>query len=243
MYRAVSLPDFSSRISAPERMDDHSSSESDLYETLKHFSLINRLFSRTPALFRRIIFKDIKRRELKSVTIMDVGAGGGDFARWCVAFLKRSGLTCRVICVDNDPRAISYLRKTCAPYPQIQIIRGSAYEIDAVNGTIDYIVSSNMMHHFSDERVPGLIAGLFRKAQKGLLINDLERVRLAYFGFWLFAGIFMRTGFTLGDGLLSIRKGFTREELRGHIEKAGLAGRLRIGRAVVGKIYIVGTKK
>jgi 2-polyprenyl-3-methyl-5-hydroxy-6-metoxy-1,4-benzoquinol methylase len=236
------LPDFSYRISLPELMDDHKLGRQDLYVTLRHFFLINRLFSRTTSLFRRFIFQDIKRRGLKSVTIMDIGAGGGDFARYCVKFFKKQEITAKIICLDNDPRIVSYLETSCKDYPSLKIISGSALDLVGIKDNIDYCISNNVLHHFEDSTVPEFIIAMYDKAQYGILINDLARTAFTYIGFKVFAGIFFRTGLTLKDGLLSIRKGFTVDEIRSHVQSAGLINTLRIGRSAVGNIFITGTK-
>jgi len=240
MIPASVLPDFSRRTMAPEIMDDESSSERDLYITLKHFASINRLFSRSAALFRRFIVRDIRWRGLTGVTIMDVGAGGGDFARWCSKFLTGRSIHSSITCIDHDPRVVSYLRQSCRSYPNIEIVHGSVFDPALPTGTVDYCVSNNVMHHMGDDRVPDFIASMRHRARFGFLINDIARSFPAYVGFKLFAGIFMRGGFTMRDGLTSIRKGFTRTELERHVQRAGLTGPIKIGRAAIGNIYIVG---
>jgi SAM-dependent methyltransferase len=238
----LSLPDFSSRICTPELMDDHTLDDQQLYVTLKHFSLINRLFSGTTSLFRRFIFKDIKRRGLKCVTILDVGAGGGDFARYCIRFFKRQAIDVTVICIDNDPRVISYLKTSCNDYPSIKIISGSALELNCIQGDIDYCISNNVLHHFGESSVNDFIGTMLKKARYGILINDLERNAFAYVGFKVFAGLFFRAGFTIKDGLLSIRKGFTIEEFHGFARGFDIINTFKIGRSSIGNIFITAMK-
>ncbi|HEX7511242.1 MAG TPA: hypothetical protein VF335_08080, partial [Chitinivibrionales bacterium] len=125
MFSMVQFPNLSRRCAQPELMDDAQSDCNALYRTLGQFASINRFISRTPGLFKRMLFRDIQKRGLSRVTILDIGAGGGDFARWCVWFLRRR-MSVRVICVDNDKRVIDYLRRTCAGFPEIEIIHASA---------------------------------------------------------------------------------------------------------------------
>lgn len=238
----LSLPDFSSRTCSPELMDDHTLDNQHLYVTLKHFTLINRLFSGTASLFRRFIFQDIKRRGLKSVTIMDIGAGGGDFARYCVRFFKKQSIDATVICLDNDPRIISYLKISCKNYPSIKIINGSCLELDSIQGDIDYCITNNVLHHFDDIIVPSFIAQMYNRARYGILINDLARTAFAYVGFKVFAGLFFRAGFTIKDGLLSIRKGFTIGELDSHVRGVEIINTFQIGRSSIGNIFITAMK-
>lgn len=236
------LPDFSRRISAPELMDDHTLDNKQLYVTLKHFSLINRLFSGSSKLFRRFIFHDIKRRGLNRVTIMDIGAGGGDFARFCVSFFKKQSIDVKVFCLDNDPRIISYLEKSCDNYPSIKIINGSALELDGIQGDIDYCITNNVLHHFDDTIAASIIAKMYKRARYGILINDLARTAYSYLGFKLFAGVFFRAGFTIKDGLLSVRKGFTMEEFQDIVQGVVIMSNFKIGRSSIGNIFIAAIK-
>jgi 2-polyprenyl-3-methyl-5-hydroxy-6-metoxy-1,4-benzoquinol methylase len=238
MHRPL-LPDFNRRYFAPELMDDPNGSETALFSALRQFSVVNRLFSRTRAAFRRHIFPDIRARGLREVTVLDGGAGGGDFILWCSRFLQRSGISARIIGLDIDPRVVRFLRSRCGETPGIEIIEGSVLDIAAVPGPIDYVFSNHLLHHFEDQQIPPLLAEVFATARCGVLINDLARGPGAYLGFMCFAGIFMPGGFTLQDGLLSIRKGFTKAELRKYARAAGLGAKTRILSSGPGHLLLV----
>jgi 2-polyprenyl-3-methyl-5-hydroxy-6-metoxy-1,4-benzoquinol methylase len=234
---------FLRRSTGREIMDDPASSEARLRATLRQFSLINRCFSRTHAHFRRFILSNILKNNLRQVTILDVGAGGGDFARWCVSFLKRRGVVPRVICLDNDERVINYLRGSCAAFPEIEIVHASLFQLEKVRGPIDYVVSTHVLHHLEDAQIPGVLAHGYAVASRGMLIVDLERSTLAYFMFSVFSAVFFHGGFTRLDGLISIKKGFTSEDVRGYIDTAELSGLLDVRASAVWHIVIFGTKR
>jgi len=234
MLSLLRIPDLTRRSAQSELMDDASSDIGALYRTLRHFAVINRFFSRTHVLFKRELFRDMKKRGLNRVTIADIGAGGGDFARWCVWFLRRRRVGARVLCIDNDPRVIGYLHRTCAAFPEIEIVHASALRLDTLTQRADYIVSTHVLHHFADEQIPAVIAGAFTAARYGMLFNDLVRHPMWYVFFSIVAGLFFHRSFTFKDGLTSIRKGFTRAEVSDYIERSGLTGRVRVGRSALG---------
>ena len=244
---AVKIPafgylDFSHRSDELEIMDDPASAEDSLRTTLRQFSFINRFFSRTRTLFCRYIFPDILKTGLRQVTILDVGAGGGDFARWCVSFLKRRGIVPRVICLDSDARAIDYLRDACATFPEIKIDHASFFDLDKPDDSIDYVLSTHVLHHVSDAQIPGFLRLAYSIARRGVLIVDLERRLAAYRAFSVFSALFFRKGFTRYDGLLSIRKGFSSEDVRGYIDAAGLNGHVKVRTSALWHLVIWGTK-
>ena len=234
--------DFSRRSAKPERMDDLSSSEVRLRATLRQFTLINHLFSGTRAQFCRFLFPDILASGLRRVTILDVGAGGGDFARWCASFLKRHNVVPKIICLDYDSRVIDHLRDSCAAFPEIEVVHASLFQMDAVPGSVDYVVSTHVFHHFEDARIPQALKLLYAKARRGILVIDLERNPWAYFAFLLFSACFFHGGFTRYDGLISIRKGFTEEDVRGYSDAAGLNGLIKVRRAAIWHIVFFGIK-
>ena len=51
-------------------------------------------------------------------------------------------------------------------------------------------------------------------AKRGLIVNDIHRSKAAYYGYGLFAALFLHRSFARYDGMLSIRKGFRPAELR-----------------------------
>jgi 2-polyprenyl-3-methyl-5-hydroxy-6-metoxy-1,4-benzoquinol methylase len=234
--------DFSRRSHEPEIMDDPASPEDDLRITLRQFSFINRFFSRTHALFCRYIFPDIVKTGARQVTIMDIGAGGGDFARWCILFLRRRGIVSRIICLDSDPRAVSYLREACAAFPEIKIECASFLEVDKPACSIDYVLSTHVLHHVSDAQIPRFLGLVYKIARRGIMIVDLERSLAAYCAFSAFSAIVFPKGFTRYDGLLSIRKGFTSEDVRGYIDAARLNGHVKVRASALWHLVIWGTK-
>jgi hypothetical protein len=88
------------------------------------------------------------------------------------------------------------------------------------------VTASLFLHHFGDEALPGLLRGLFALARRALVVNDLRRAWVPYlFGRALFRPLF-RSRVSVEDGLISIRRGFTEEELRAAFAAAGLRARV-----------------
>jgi hypothetical protein len=92
--------------------------------------------------------------------------------------------------------------------------------------SFDVVTASLFLHHFGDEALPGLLRGLFALARRALVVNDLRRAWVPYlFGRALFRPLF-RSRVSVEDGLISIRRGFTEEELRAAFAAAGLRARV-----------------
>jgi 2-polyprenyl-3-methyl-5-hydroxy-6-metoxy-1,4-benzoquinol methylase len=235
--------DFSHRSDAQEIMDDPASSETSLRTTLRQFWFISRYLSRGPSLFCRFLLPDIIKAGLRRVTILDIGAGGGHFARWCVSYLKRRGIVPRIICLDNDIRVVKYLQTTCAALPEIEIKHASVFDLKGDDDSIDYVVSTHVLHHISDAQIPCFLDIAYGMAHRGMLIVDMERNQAAYLMFSVFSGLFFHGGFIRQDGLLSIKRALTRKEILGFVNAAGLDGSVEVGTAAFWHIFIKGMKR
>src|SRR5262249_57276406 len=81
--------------------------------------------------------------------------------------------------------------------------------------SFDFVLASQMLHHFSDDKIIILLktwSGLTRKA---ILVSDLVRDPLAYYGIRLITRLFTRNEMTRFDGPLSVRRALTTKEWRG----------------------------
>jgi hypothetical protein len=90
------------------------------------------------------------------------------------------------------------------------------------DGAFDVVTASLFLHHFDEEGLPAILAGLHRLARRALVVNDLHRAIVPYlFGRAAFPLLF-RSRVSVEDGLLSIRRGFRAGELRAAFARAGL---------------------
>lgn len=201
-------------------MDFPEADETQLIATVRQFRTINRLVSRSRSLIHRYILRDAQRRGLSRITVLDVGAGGCDIGVWIAAAAARYGIEARVICLDQDPRIIAYAREYTAESPQVEVVEGSAAELDHI-APVDYIFANHFLHHLPDEVIVELLPQLARTARYGYVLNDLRRSRLSYVGYSLLAALFFRGSFAFYDGRLSIRRGFTKNELQSMVDAAG----------------------
>ena len=87
------FPNLRERYGGPELMDLPDVSEKKLINTLRQFSLLNILFTRSRRLIEKYILADMRQSPGKTYDFLDLGAGGCDISIW---FLKR----CRQIGID-----------------------------------------------------------------------------------------------------------------------------------------------
>ena len=89
------------------------------------------------------------------------------------------------------------------------------------------------MRRVAPHLTPGARVGLLREwdrvARRGVIVADLVRSRLAEAGFWLGARMLAFDPVTRADGITSIRRGFSRQDMELLLEQAGVRGEVHRG--------------
>ena len=70
-----------------------------------------------------------------------------------------------------------------------------------------------MAHHFSGAGLTGLIGEMARVARRRVVVLDIRRHWLAYWGFVAWSRLWTRNRLVRADGPLSVLRGFTAAEL------------------------------
>jgi hypothetical protein len=91
-----------------------------------------------------------------------------------------------------------------------------------VAGPIDFVVSSLVAHHMSDEELDTFIRFMEDRAAIGWMINDLHRLSFAYHGFPLLARLLGVHRIVREDGQVSIGRSFRPAEWRAILGRAGV---------------------
>jgi 2-polyprenyl-3-methyl-5-hydroxy-6-metoxy-1,4-benzoquinol methylase len=233
------FPDLRERYAGPELMDLPDASEKKLINTLRQFYLLNILFTRSHRLIEKYILADMLRSPGKTYELLDLGAGGCDIAIWLLKRCQRLGLNVRITCLDYDPRIVKYARENCRAYPEIEVIEATVQDLEKLP-PYDYVFANHLLHHLPSEEWRTLIAAVARQTRKIFLLNDIRRSYWAYAGYALFAGLFMHQSFAFVDGLLSIRKGISVDEMREAVTASGHKKNITIGTILPARVFVLG---
>lgn len=203
----------------PELMDDPACDREMLYRTLRQFERINALVTPNRSLARALILDDMQRGETRR--LLDIGAGGGDFARWIVDRAREESKELSVVCVDHDSRVCDYCLAMCRGYPEIETRCAGFREVD---GQFDYVFSNHLLHHLSDSETLALLDHTRAITTRLLLMSDLRRVGWAEHGFRLLATVAFRNSFARTDGTASIRRAYRFNELASIVAESAWGG-------------------
>lgn len=212
---------WSTRSSQRERMDDPTCSEPMLIRTLARFEVTNRLFCRYRRVLTDGVLAVMRQDPGRSYRLTDLGAGACDIDRWLIRRCRRAGLNLEIRAVENDPRILRYAAAANRHYPEIELVEGSALDPDIL-GTPDFVFANHLLHHLPDEACLGLLRLIADAGVQHYMLSDLIRSPVAALAYYVLMAPLSRGCFLMEDGLRSIKRGFTRHELRCLVTQSGI---------------------
>jgi ubiquinone/menaquinone biosynthesis C-methylase UbiE len=93
-------------------------------------------------------------------------------------------------------------------------VAGDALRLPFRDRSVDLVICSQALHHFFGDDARRLVAELHRVARRGVVLADLRRSPFAAAGFWIAATALRFHPVTRADGVTSVFRGFTADELR-----------------------------
>ena len=150
----------------------------------------------------------------KKITILDVGCGDGELLRQCADFGKRNNLELELIGIDFNENILEFAKFQSKEYLNIKFQKVDVFSEENLIPNCDIALCTLFLHHFSNENIINILKILLNKTQIGLVINDLERNKLAFNLFKIVSHLFLKTNTAKHDGLVSVARGFKREELQ-----------------------------
>ncbi len=198
-----------------EYMDDPDCDPGLLKNTYRNFAWSNRLLSRWRMAYKRYLLPVMRSLE-RPTTILDVGCGGGDVPVLLKRWAGRDNIEARITAIDPDNRAIQFAAGQWYK-EHIRFLSASTGDLVKAGEQYDIVISNHLMHHLLPADLNKVLSESDQLAGSLVLFNDIERDVIAYLTFRVMAVPFSRNSFNYEDGLISIRRSFTRNELSGII--------------------------
>lgn len=191
-------------------MDDPGCDGARLRRTYAQFRVVNAVVSGWRSTYRWHV-RPVLRRDRPS-TVLDLGCGGGDLARALAGWAARDGLDVRVTGADPDGRAHAWATARSAA-PGVTFRQAFGRDLLDEGAVFDVVVSNHVLHHLGDDQLEDFLADSRRLARARVVHSDIVRSRAAYALFSLGTLPFFPGSFIREDGLVSIRRSYTPEEL------------------------------
>ncbi|WP_457654326.1 methyltransferase domain-containing protein [Rhodocaloribacter sp.] len=214
-------------------MDDFSITDDRLLRALDELRWVNRLLGGY-ATTMRVLAPYLEARRGRAVRLLDLGAGVGDYAEHIVRWADRRGLDVFVAAVDANSATVAHARRTLdRRLPpklrgRIDVVAADALALPYADDAFDVAMAAMFMHHFEAEDAVTLVREMNRVARDGILVNDLHRHPLAYYGILAPARLLPVSPMFRHDAPVSVLRGFRRADLEAVARDAGLeAHRIR----------------
>lgn len=210
------------RSTAAEWMDDAAATEPEFAGALRDLARINRLsLAYMPTL--RWLDALVDRSGIASLSVLDVGCGGGDMLAEIAAWADRRGVAVRLTGLDRSPWAASY---TAAAGVPAQVITADLFDLPA-DSRFDVILCSLFTHHLDEAQLIRFLRWLDHHAARGWLISDLHRHWLPWGFVWGATRALRMDPMVIHDSTISIARGFRRADWTRLTAAAGTPARIR----------------
>jgi SAM-dependent methyltransferase len=158
-------------------------------------------------------------RGMVAFRLLDVGFGHGDMLRRIARWARKRGVAVDLVGVDLNPKSEAAAREVTPLAMPIDYRTGDYRDVP---GPFDFVISSLVAHHMTDEQLRDFIRFMEKQATHGWLINDLHRHSLSWHGFPWLARLIGAHRIVREDGRLSIARAFRAAEWREILAAAGL---------------------
>lgn len=212
---------FRHRSLEPENLDKGTYTPEEYEGCLVELRRVNRWLGDAKTL-QDLFLTEIEARDLKSFSVLDVGAGSGELLRVVAQWARETNRTARLVGLELNERSARSILEESRELPEIHSVRANGLRLPFPDGAFDYAIQSLTLHHFDDEGAVKLVREMSRVAARGIFVIDLHRSRIAYFFYTTLGKLFLHNRLIREDGALSILKGWTHDELNTIGANAGL---------------------
>jgi SAM-dependent methyltransferase len=197
---------------------------------LRDLAWINRRLGGTRA-SRRAVDGLLGRRSGPH-TMLDVGTGAADIPMALIAATATTGRPLRVTALDSRPEVLDAARDVdprLAGAPHLELVLGDGRSLHWPDRAFDVVHASLVLHHLEPADAIAFLVEAARVARHGVVVNDLVRARHHWLGARALLAVTTRNRYTRHDGPLSVRRAYTRVELRALLAAGGLRPVVEVG--------------
>ena len=144
----------------------------------------------------------------RTMTVLDVGTGIGDIPARATQEALARGLTSSAFGIDISPSLLRVARAS-----GITPVCADALALPVATKSVDVAICSQLLHHFETRDAVTVLRELDRGARKRGIVSDLRRSWLAAAGIWIASFPLRFHPVSRHDGVVSVLRGFTTEEL------------------------------
>jgi len=204
---------------AKEMMDLPGQRRELLEDDLRNLRIINRLLGNYSNVVRGLA-RLVGTQRIDRFSLLDIGTGSGDIPTAIARWARRNGIAVRISALEPEPVTVAQAAEQTRDFSEVTVVRGDGMAPPFHSASFDFVLASQLLHHFSEEQIVRLLRIWSPLARRAIIVSDLVRHPLAYYGIRLLTKCFTRNAMTRTDAPLSVARAFTLGEWRALLREA-----------------------
>jgi SAM-dependent methyltransferase len=208
------------RIDGEEWLDQGIGSPEAIDQSLADLGRINRWLGGMRGLAKHL-YPRLRSWRAERLRVLDLGAGGCTIPEIIARWANKERIPLRLFALDLRHAHLRWAQSRLRSSAEILLVQGDVFAPPFAEGSIDLVISSLFLHHFSKEELIELLPKWVRIARRSLVMTDLVRHPVPYWFMRAASPIFARSAITRHDAAVSIRRAYIPRELQNIAVEAG----------------------
>ncbi len=205
---------FKQRSQEKELLDDLHLNSIDLIQNLHEQQFTNRWFGSRQTIISALdqIYKTEQNLKTSPPVIADLGCGSGDLLRVTETWSQSKKISPKLIGIDANPYIIEHARDLSSRC-NIDYFTIDIFSKDFDKLKFDITMLNSFCHHFNNEQLSDLLSRLCDQTRYAVIINDLHRHWLPYYGIKVIANLMHFSSLGKHDAPTSVLRAFNKSDL------------------------------
>lgn len=214
---------FSMRSGKKELVDDLALDDPALTRNLLELEAVNQWLGGRSTLISaldQVCRQHARALKGKTITIADLGCGGGDLLRAVHEWSRANQMNVDLIGIDANPFMVRHAVEKSRMFGAIRFVTANVLSDEFKTMRFDIVCLNTFCHHLSDSVLVGLLRQLEAQTSAAIIINDLHRHWIAYLSITWISRLLNFSYLAKHDGPLSVLRSFRKRELIDLIKRA-----------------------
>ena len=210
------------QVSEPEWMDAPGHSLDVVADNLDDLRRVNRALGGVRLTLRPLRHLAARVPPDEPLRVLDVATGGADIPRAVAAWAARARRGLLLVATDISFDFVYLARQHPGSGRRIVYVVADARRLPFAPGAFHVVTSSLALHHMLPDQARDMLAEARRCASEGVVVNDIVRGWLGYYGAFVASRLGSRNVLTWHDGPLSVLRAYTTKEMAALAHEVGL---------------------